>query len=172
MSLKHLNDEEIQEYLDGNLPVQDLTTIEEHLERCPVCQDSIKQYRYLYDGLAKDEGFELSKDFAKTVLSRLGAEVQAKPRFNYFYVLIAFLGAVLGVATVIRFMNLKSLGATIYETIQPRFEFISVFTDSVKYALLILNGNAGLVIIAGLALAFLATVDRFVLKPKYRRVSF
>jgi hypothetical protein len=47
-----------------------------------------------------------------------------------------------------------------------------VFSDSVKNALLILNGNAGLVIIAGLALAFLATVDRFVLKPKYKRVSF
>lgn len=172
MSLKHLNDEEIQEYLDRNLPAQDLTMIEEHLEKCPVCQDSLKQYRYMYDGLAKDEGFDLSKDFAKTVLSRLGVEAQAKPRFNYFYALIAFLGAVIGVATIIRFVNLKSLGVTIYETIQPRFEFISVFADSVKYVLLILNGNAGLVIIAGLALAFLATVDRFVLKPKYRRVSF
>ena len=54
MPLKHLNDEEIQEYLDGNLPAQDLTMMEEHLERCLVCQDSLKQYRYLYDGLAKD----------------------------------------------------------------------------------------------------------------------
>jgi hypothetical protein len=126
----------------------------------------------LYDGLAKDEGFDLSKDFAKTILSRLGAEAQTKPRFNYVYVLLAFLGAVMGVATIIRFVDLKALGVTIYETIQPRFEFISVFADSVKNALLILNGNAGLVIIAGLALAFLATVDRFVLKQKYKRVSF
>jgi len=86
--------------------------------------------------------------------------------------LLAFLGAVMGVATIIRFVDLKALGVTIYETIQPRFEFISVFADSVKNALLILNGNAGLVIIAGLALAFLATVDRFVLKQKYKRVSF
>jgi len=172
MSLKHLNDEEIQEYLDGNIPAQDLIIIEEHLEKCPVCQDSLKQYRYLYDGLAKDEGFDLPKDFAKTILSRLGAEAQMKPRFNYFYALIVFLGAVIGVATIIRFVDLKALGVTIYETIQPRFEFISLFTDSVKNALLILNGNTGLVIIAGLALAFLATVDRFVLKPKYRRVLF
>ncbi len=171
MSLKHLNDEEIQEYLDGNLPAQDLTIIEEHLESCTVCQDSLKQYRYLYDGLVKDEGFELSKDFAKTVLSRIGAEAQTKPHFNYIYALLAFLGAVIGVATIIRFVDLKTLGVAIYETILPRFEFITVFTDSVKNALLILNGNADLVIISGLALAFLATVDRFVLKPKYRRIS-
>lgn len=170
MSLEHLKDDEILEFLDGNLPAPEVTSIKEHLEKCPVCREALKQYQNLYEGLSREEGFVLSKSFAKSVVSRLKAVPQGKPRINYASVFWAILGIFIGVGVIIKFVDLKTWGDAINKTVLSQFEFGSVLVDSIKAALIALNGNAGLVVAAVLALTIFATLDRFVLQPKYRRV--
>lgn len=68
--LKHLTDEEIQDYLDGNIISQN-ELIEGHLENCELCQDNLQKYRKLYAELARDVNFALSPHFAETVISKL-----------------------------------------------------------------------------------------------------
>jgi len=170
MSLKHLKDDEILEFLDGNLPAPEATSIEEHLEKCPACQEALRQYQSLYDGLSRDEGFVLSKGFAKSVVSRLQAVPQEKPRINYASVFWVILGIFIGMGVLIKFVDLKTWGDAINKTLLSQFEFGSVLIDSIKAALTVLNGNVNLVVAAVLALSIFATLDRFVLQPKYRRI--
>jgi hypothetical protein len=170
MSLEHLNDDEILEFLDGNLPAPEATSIEEHLEKCSACQEALRQYQSLYDGLSGEEGFVLSKGFAKSVVSRLQAVPQEKPRINYASVFWVILGIFIGVGVLIKFVDLKTWGDAINKTLLSQFEFGSVLIDSIKAALTVLNGNVNLVVAAVLALSIFATLDRFVLQPKYRRI--
>ncbi len=170
MSLEHLNDDEILEFLDGNLPAPEVTSIEDHLEKCPVCQEALRQYQNLYDGLSREEGFVLSKGFAKSVVSRLQAVPQKKTHINYASVFWVILGIFIGVGVIIKFVDLKTWGEAVNKTVLSQFEFGSVLIDAVRAALTILNGNVNLVIAVVLVLSLFATLDRFVLQPKYRRV--
>jgi hypothetical protein len=71
---------------------------------------------------------------------------------------------------LIKFVDLKTWGDAINKTLLSQFEFGSVLIDSIKAALTVLNGNVNLVVAAVLALSIFATLDRFVLQPKYRRI--
>ncbi|MGB2982199.1 MAG: zf-HC2 domain-containing protein, partial [Candidatus Zixiibacteriota bacterium] len=82
MSLKHLTDEEIQNYLDGNLSRDIALLTERHLETCPLCREAVKQYQGVYAGLDKEEGFELSKGFAKSVVKMLPPQGETKSPFD------------------------------------------------------------------------------------------
>ncbi len=170
MSVEHLNDDQIMEFLDGNLPAPERTSIEEHLEKCSACREALKQYQNLYDGLSGDEGFILSKDFAKSVVSRIETVPQEKSHINFATVFWVILGIFIGVGVIIKFVDLRVWGDAINQTVLSQFEFSSVLIDSIKAVLIGLNGNAGLIIAAILALSLFATLDRFVLQPKYRRV--
>jgi hypothetical protein len=168
MSIEHLNDDQILEFLDGNLPAPKKASIEEHLENCPVCREALKQYQHLYDGLSREEGFVLSKGFARSVVSRIETAAQEKPHINFANVFWVILGIFIGVGVIIKFVDLKTWGEAINKTVLSQFG--SVLIDSIKTALVVLNGNVGLVIAAILALTIFATLDRFILQPKYKRV--
>ena len=170
MSVEHLNDDQIMEFLDGNLPAPEITSIEEHLENCPACREALKPYQNLYGGLSREEGFVLSKGFAKSVVSRIETVPQEKPHISFATVFWAILGIFIGVGVIIKFVDLKVWGDAINQTVLSQFEFGSVLIYSIKTVLIGLNGNAGLIIAAVLALSLFATLDRFVLQPKYRRV--
>jgi anti-sigma factor RsiW len=170
MSIEHLNDDQILEFLDGNLPATEVTSIEEHLEKCPACREAFKQYQILYKGLSRDEGFVLSKNFAKSVVSRIEAVPQEKPHINFATVFWVILGILIGGGVIIKSVDLRTWGKAINETVLSQLGFGSVLIDSIKTALVVLNGNAGMVFTAILALTLFATLDRFVLQPKYRRV--
>jgi anti-sigma factor RsiW len=170
MSVEHLNDDEILEFLDGNLPAVERTSFEEHLSKCPVCREALKQYQNLYEGLSREEGFVLSKGFAESVVSRIETVAQEKPHISFATVFWTILGIFIGVVVIIKFVDWRTWGEAINKTVLSQFGFGSVLIDSIKTVLVVLNGNVGLVVAAVLALSLFATLDRFVLQPKYRRV--
>jgi len=172
MSLRHLTDEEIQEYLDGNLSPQDVSLFETHLKSCPHCHESLRQYQSLYAGLASDEGFKLSESFAKSVISKLSVEVKPKSRFNYANVFLTILGIVIALGITFYYVDLKSLGQAISRVLIPQYEFGSTFVASVKSFLMGLNGNLSLLAFAGLTLLIIAALDRVLVQPRYRRIQW
>ena len=75
MNGQHLNDNQLQDYLDRNLP--DSNPAVRHLLDCPHCQKSLAAYQALYLALETEPEMSLSPDFSQKVLDRIA--VESKP---------------------------------------------------------------------------------------------
>ena len=61
MLVDHLNDDMIQDYLDGNLAGNSRTVFEQHAQECSECREAISMYREMYSGLKFESDFVLPK---------------------------------------------------------------------------------------------------------------
>jgi predicted anti-sigma-YlaC factor YlaD len=172
MSLKHLTDEEIQEYLDGNLSPENALSFKTHLEICPLCRESLNQYHNLYADLSTDKGFELSKDFAKSVTSKLPAMANVPSRPNYVNTFVTVLSSIIGMALIFYYVGLKPLSEAISHTLSSQFEFGSILMASMKNLLVSLNGNISFWVLAGLTFLVIVALDHVLFHPKFGRISF
>ena len=77
MALKHLTDDQIQEYLDGKVSKD--SRIADHLQSCGDCKEQIDEYSSLYSALEVDEKIGLSARFAEVVVSKITAQASASP---------------------------------------------------------------------------------------------
>jgi hypothetical protein len=170
MSLRHLTDEEIQEYLDGNLSRRNSFLVKRHLDACPICQESVKRYQSLYAGLARDEGFDLLHDFAKSVVARLPVETQVKSHFNFANVFLVISGIIMALSMAVHYLDLKLLGQTISDILLAQYEFGLGVAESLKTFLSGLNTNRDLLIFGVLALLVIVTLDHFIVR-KFLRVE-
>jgi anti-sigma factor RsiW len=171
MQLKHLSDEEIQDYLDGNLSEETALRAKGHLQVCQRCREALKQYESLYVGLQGEKGFELSKGFAQAVLRRLPAEGEAESRFSFVNTLLVVLGIIISLGATLYYVDLRPLGRA-FSHLLPKSQVGLELLDLIEGILLGLNGNLGLLVIAVLALLIMGVLDRIIFQPKYRRVSF
>jgi hypothetical protein len=171
MQLKHLSDEEIQDYLDGNLSQEIALLAQQHLQVCQRCREALKQYESLYVELKEDKGFELSKGFPKAVLRRLPAEGEAESRFGFVNTLLVILGIIISVGVTLYYVDLRPLGKA-FAHLLPHREFGLGLLDFIKGVLVGLNGNLGLLVFAVLTLLIIGGLDRLILGPRYRRPSF
>jgi hypothetical protein len=171
MQLKHLTDEEIQDFLDGNLTHERTLLVEKHLETCARCREALRQYQSLYLGLRDDRGFELSKGFARSVIRKLPAEGETESRFRFLNLFLAILGFVVCLGALTYYADLRPLGRA-FSHILPRPEFGAGILDLIEGLLVGLNGNLGLLTFAILALLLVAGLDRLILQPRHRRISW
>ena len=56
--MKHLTDEEIQNYLDGNIPGE-MDNIKKHLDSCVLCRENLAVYENIYVELENESEFQL-----------------------------------------------------------------------------------------------------------------
>ncbi|MGB7062743.1 MAG: hypothetical protein WBF13_10400 [Candidatus Zixiibacteriota bacterium] len=171
MSLKHLTDEEIQNYLDGNLSREIAILTKRHLESCPLCREAVKQYQGVYAGLDKEEGFELSKGFAKSVVKMLPPQGETKSPFDLLNIFLTILGIVVGAGVTVYYVDLRPLGRA-FSHVLPGPELGSGVVAFVENLLIGLNGNLGLLILGVLTLLIIGGLDRLLLQPRHRRVRF
>ena len=170
MPLRHLTDDEIQDYLDGSLSQQNALLVQRHLEACPICREALKQYQGLYVGLGVDKGFDLSKGFAKSVIKRLPAEGKTESRFNFVNIFLTILGVIVSAGVTLYYVDLRPLGRAFSNIFVPQYEFGSGLVAFIENLLIGLNGNVGLLIFAVLTLVIIGALDRFIFQPKFRRV--
>jgi hypothetical protein len=169
MQLEHLTDEEIQDYLDGNLSQETTLQVREHLQVCRRCRETLKHYESLYVGLEDDTGFELSKGFAKAVIRRLPAQAEAKTHAGVLNVLLMVLGVAVSLGMTLYFIDLKPLAQALSDLL-PGPELGTGLLDLVEGLLVGLNGNVEFLAIALLIFFLVAGLDRLVFQPKYKRV--
>ena len=169
MSLKHLTDEEIQNYLDGNLSREIALLTERHLETCPLCREAVKQYQGVYAGLDEEKGFELSNGFAKSIVKMLPPQGETKFPFDLLNVFLMILGVIVAAGVTIRYVDLRPLGRA-FSHILPGPELGSGVVAFVEDLLVGLNGNLGLLILGVLTLLIIGGLDRLVFQPKYRGI--
>lgn len=165
MQLKHLTDEEIQDYLDGNLSEEKRLSIQRHVEACPACQQALGQYENLYVGLQDDREFELSKGFAKSVLKLLPTEPEAESHSSFVNTLLTVLGILIPFGIALYFLDLGLLGrAFSHILLEPLGGFENLLVS--------LNGSLGLAACAVLTLIVIGGLDRLIIRPRYKRLRF
>ncbi len=158
MELRHLTEEEIQNYLD-DIPGSGNRFVEEHLRSCQLCQKDLAGYKRLYAGLKTDKGFELSPDFTEKVFSRLSPVPASKSRLNYAEIFLVILGLVAGICIPLYFMGWKYTSQKITAILQPQINLIITSWNLVEKALQNLHINMNLLLLSGLTLLIVYLLD-------------
>ncbi|MCK4224599.1 MAG: zf-HC2 domain-containing protein, partial [candidate division Zixibacteria bacterium] len=165
MPVTHLTDEEIQEYLDGNLSHQKRIFLEAHLKTCELCQAALKQYQSLYVGLKQDQVFDLPKSFAKSIVAKLPMAEKAKSGFNYSDILLGILATIITALTASYYLDLGSLGRRLTHILLPHYEIGLRLLDAAKSLVTALQGNLSLLVVGILVLLVTGALDRILFQP-------
>ena len=158
--MKHLNDEQIQNYLDRNF-TDKTQAILEHLKICDYCRVKLEQYREIYGGLKKEINFQLSGDFSESVLAKLPFESESKTSFYWMMVLV-FVGMLLGIGSMFFFIDLKPvvdqlLSLKLFESLAPVVTWLQPILSGI---------NINLLFFAGFLLILFSLADRIFVQKK------
>ena len=168
MALKHLTDEQIQEYLDGN--VSKNSWIADHLKSCGDCEAQIDEYSSLYSALEVEEKIGLSANFADAVVSKITAQASAAFGFQIWQIILTVVGLSVGLVTAVYLIGINSVGKLFTGLGEFGKIFSSVLAVIGNYFAGI-NLNIGLLGLATFALIFVVFLDHFILQPKQRALS-
>ena len=150
MAVKHLTDEEIQRYLDEDIPRD--AAISRHLKECAICQHEFQSYRQVYRALEHDSGFVLSSSFAESVMGRLTATTNGTSRSSLFNFILIILGSVITLGITLYFANgavviemlkgvsseIADIGSTLVESLQTATSSLGVSPDILLFTVLLL----------------------------------
>lgn len=162
MTVRHLTDEQIQEWLDGAQTKQ--PAVFEHLAHCSRCQAEVAAYRKLYQELNQPIVFSLSPDFAATVTQRVQA---GKFRFSsqWWSGLLIAGGFLLGTAINVHYLGKAAILAGL-DRIKTQFVNFVLSFETLKNAAVSLNVNHSLFFFAVIVLILTFLLDRFILQHR------
>jgi len=167
--VRHLSDNEIQDYLDGN-PVENREEIRLHLEICEHCRARMEQYETLVSELGTDDIPELAPDFAASVVDAVEPVETEKSYSRIFAWLSAAAAFIFGVVVSIHFMSPSTL-QSITKTLTPKNIPEPSFVSKYKEFLACLNLDFTMIVGVGLVLVLIALVDQLV-RRRQKPVSF
>ncbi len=170
MALRHLQDKEIQDYLDGNISREN-HWISIHLENCEFCKDQLKIYQKLYVGLKKDIDFSLPTTFSNAVIAKIQGNPGHAFKVRLLTVLFSLLGLIIGLGATYYFTGterLLALWKSISETQKHlNLEWVATISDFLSG----LNLNLGLLGFAVLIVLAISTIDHFIMRSKNKLAS-
>jgi predicted anti-sigma-YlaC factor YlaD len=164
----HLNEADIQNYLDGD-PIDRESRFDHHLKRCGACRNLLREYQILYDGLSREPDMNLSPSFAETVVSRVFTLKEKSRRWSP-EIVVGAAGFVAACIAAIFLVNWNSVLGFLSKITIPKIELNSNLFSGFKILISGLNGHAYLVFFAVIALLTVAAADRLFLKAKQNKV--
>ena len=172
MATAHLKDEQIQNYLDGNLPHDQESILRGHIQSCPKCQSELAQYRGLYNELKKDMAFDLSPGFSAAVMKTV--QVEAKKAFlaRLWNVLLPILGAMAAIGVMIYYIDFKPFLKIFTDSLNPGKYFDSAVLSNLNQVLAKLNVNLNIIVFAGLSLLVVILIDHLISRHKLKFTSY
>lgn len=157
--MNHLSDEQIQDFLDGNLPERE-EEIRAHIESCTRCREEVDRYRSLYLELAAAPENALAPGFADRVVAGLQPEASnGKFTVDRLVLAAAALGCLVTTIILIGWEPISTLGAGLMRGM------MSLWFDTAGSAWLAAHLETPLLVAAVAVVALVATADRLVLKP-------
>ncbi len=111
--VSHLNENDIQRYLDHQLPAEEEQEFNHHLINCQSCQQEVKYYQEIYHFLAQEPDFQLSPEFERAVLSRLQQERKISHSTIHYDILMAILGGISAFGFIIYLYDFNSVIQTL-----------------------------------------------------------
>jgi hypothetical protein len=168
MAVRHLTDDEIQEYLDNTL----ISTLAAHIQNCDACEEQIQQYKNLYAGLKKETSFSMPPTFAQMVIDRIKHASEEAFSVRVLPLLMAFVGLIVGLGATFYFIGIEKLAANwkefsnLQKYFAPQvFSFLSNFISR-------LHLDFGLLGSAVFIIMIMIMIDHFILRSKERLISF
>ena len=157
MNIKHISDDEIQSFLDG-IDMENRALIQEHLDGCSLCQNSLKTYQEVYRSISTAEISELAPGFSDRVMADLERKLENKSKLKETLSLIGLflVGSAVSFYFVNPFTSLVNL-------------FKALFSTTIQYIEQILptfSGYSSIIIMVVLILIVIEVLDKKVVKTK------
>jgi hypothetical protein len=177
VSQGHLIDNQLQDYLDGNIAETDPVAL--HLNDCPRCQRALAAYRNLFSAIEKVPAPELSPDFAEAVMNRLPVpqpviEPAVTSRFRLRDSMVMFIAMAAVVATALYFLSPDLLMKPFSGLSAPSSVPDTKILDDVNGWLSTFNFNSLMIVFVLLTFAGIGVVDRLISRRRqhHKPVSF
>ncbi|MEW5923495.1 MAG: hypothetical protein AB1746_05860 [Candidatus Zixiibacteriota bacterium] len=168
--MKHLNDDEIQRYLDGDTSFSREEPMA-HLEGCPQCRLRMEQYKAIFKELRVDNIPALSPNFAASVMEGIRPEKPVSifpklmPGLSYAALFI------FGLAVSIYFMGASTLKQILLALSPSNMQEPSFITTYKNY-LAGLDVDYSLILAVILVLAVVALIDQMIRRRHQKPISF
>ena len=167
MSLKHADEDRIQEYLDGVMEDGEREALQRHLDGCETCRAMFQEYRTLYSGLGDGSEFHLPADFSAKVIARVKSNSMGRVHVNLMHLFITFFGLILGINAMLYYYDFQSLVSEVRGT-NWGFQFLPQFVAQLRTYTGAVEVKYFYVL---LILILLALFDRLFLQSRHRTVS-
>jgi hypothetical protein len=170
MAVRHLSEDQIQEYLDNTIVSgkQDIIT---HLDSCPICRSRVKEYETLFLQIKETEPEFLPADFASKVMTAIETESSGIGQRSTWSVIFVILGTLVGLITIGYFVNLRPL-ADLFNVSDVRQYCSVILFDGIKDITGLFNVDIGTILYVGLTLIVIAAIDIIIRHNRRRPVSF
>ena len=158
MTIKHVSDDEIQDYLDG-IHTVNKDQIDQHLSSCSICHNTFIAYQELYRGISTAEICDLAPDFADGIMRDIKKKLENKAQLKETIALIGLflVGSTISFYFVNPFTGLMNM-------------FKSLFNGTIQFIeniLPTLNGYASMIIMVVLIFLVIEFLDKKVIKTKF-----
>ncbi len=159
--MNHLTDMQIQMFADGIAVDPEMTG---HLEACELCRSHVSAYQQLMAELKKDEGFTLSPNFSRMVITKLEEKAETATQWKEW--LIMALSGAAAVVAAIYFTGTSATGDAVTETVKELFQtresVVSSFRDFKNW----FDGGLSYLIYGGFLLLIFDYLDRKFIRSK------
>lgn len=172
MATAHVTDEQIQDFLDGNLFQEQVTIVERHFQTCQKCQSELAQYRNLYAGLNSDVSFDLSPGFSTRVMKAVQVEAKKTALARLWNRLLPFIGIAVGIGVMIYYVDFNPFIKTFADSLNPTRYFDNTILTNLTDVLGKLNVNLSLIVFAGLSLLAVILIDQLLSRHKAKFFSY
>ena len=167
MSVRHLSEYEIQEYIDND---KTDTKIQHHIEVCQSCSDLLKEYESCFSFLTQEEPGGLSASFVSDTLQTIKLETDGNESKSgaYFSLFACVLGLLAVAQYYLRFdFDLSKL---------PVHAFTKIYSD---WSIFVTVRNLyeaqpeifSILIFAGITILFYSVVDKLVKKAHPGKIN-
>ncbi len=171
--MTHLTDEELQNYLDGNISHNQVSIFKQHIESCEKCQSELAQYQSLYVELKKEDvAFNLSPDFANAVMKSIQAGAKKALLARLWNVLLPVIGIAVGIGVMIYYIDFKPFMKVFADSLNPGRYFDSAVLSELNHVLAKLNVNLNIIVFAGLSLLAVILIDHLISRHKEKLFSY
>jgi len=163
--MKHLSDEQIQRYLDGDMSLDSEAAY--HLQECPICQRQLQLYRKVYEGLQQDTGFELAPSFAETVITRLTTVPSKSSRTGLAGLIFIGFGIAAVACLTLYFLEAKTLTEMLASLFAVATGFGLPLVESFKAVIASMGVRPDIVLFTILILITFGAIDRILLRYRW-----
>ena len=168
MSLNHLNDRELQTYVDGQL-VENRRAIENHLSQCNLCQTQLAAYQKISSTFRTEPEEIFSVNFENIIIQKIQQTAFQKYRIKDR--LYWFLSTTISFSILACYLFISQTGKYILGSIRNNLIWIKNTLFSVFEILEYLDIRRELIITAGIILLLFSISDRVLLLLRYKKVA-
>ncbi|HEX9973676.1 MAG TPA: hypothetical protein VGD14_16505 [bacterium] len=172
MATAHVIDQQIQDYLDGNLPYDQVSILEGHIQSCQKCQTELAHYQGLYAGLKEDAAFALSPVFSNAVMKAVHAEAKKALLARLWNLVLPVLGIAVGIGVMVIYVDFKPFIKAFGDSLNPSRYFDNTALTSLTDVLSKLNVKLSLIVFAGLSLLAVILIDQLLSRHKAKFFSY